>query len=235
MYFSPLMFAGFDGWMLPALLAVLVLSFVAQSGVQRTFKKYAQVPASRNLPAWRVAEELLHNGNSTVQVTSVGGNLTDHFDPRSNIVGLSQAVYNDASVAAVAVAAHEIGHVMQYEEGYLPIKLRNAILPAANFGSMAAPWIVILGLFMSNYKLAMIGVILFGAMLLFQVVTLPVELDASRRGIEMLQSGGFLSYDETPQAKAVLRAAAFTYVVAALASLVTFLRLLSIANSSRRR
>jgi len=234
MYISPLMFAGYDGWLLPALLGVLLLSFWAQSRVQNTFKKYSKVPASRGVPACSVANALLRNENSTVQVTPVGGNLTDHFDPRTNIVGLSEAVYNDNSVAAVAVAAHEIGHVMQYEEGYLPIRLRNAVLPVANIGSMAAPWIVIAGLLFGSYKLSLIGVILFGAMLLFQVVTLPVEFNASSRGIEMLQSGGFLSYDEVPQAKAVLRAAAFTYVVAALASLVSFLRLLSIANRGRR-
>ncbi len=170
-----------------------------------------------------------------MQITPVQGRLTDHFDPRTNIVGLSEAVYNDNSVAALAVAAHEIGHVMQYETGYIPFRVRNAILPVASFGSQAAPFIVIIGLIMSSYNLAMFGVILFAGMLLFQVVTLPVEFNASRRAIEMLESGGYLSYDEAPQAKAVLRAAALTYVVAALASLVTLLRLLGMASRTRRR
>ncbi len=232
---NPMYFYGYNGYLIFALIGVLILSAVAQSSVRKTFQKYAQVRASAGVSASSVARELLRREGSVAQVEPVQGRLTDHFDPRSNIVGLSEAVFNDNSVAALAVAAHEIGHVMQYETGYVPIRIRNAILPVANFGSQAAPFIVIIGLLMSSFNLAIFGVILFGAMLLFQVVTLPVELNASHRAIEMLEGGGYLSYDEAPQAKAVLRAAAFTYVVAALASLVTLLRLLSMANSTRRR
>ncbi|MEL7602237.1 MAG: zinc metallopeptidase [Bacillota bacterium] len=232
---NPLFYYGYDGYLLFALIGVFILSMIAQAGVQRTFAKYAQVKASAGISASSVARELLRREGSPVQVTPVQGRLTDHFDPRSNIVGLSEAVYNDNSVAALAVAAHEIGHVMQYETGYIPIRVRNAILPVASFGSQAAPFIVIIGLIMSSYNLAMFGVILFAAMLLFQVVTLPVEFNASHRAIEMLEGGGYLSYDEVPQAKAVLRAAALTYVVAALASLVTLLRLLGMAGRTRRR
>ncbi len=224
---------GYDSTIL-LVIGAMLLSLIAQGGVQRTFQKYAKVTASANKSAADIAKELLYREGSTVQVTPVGGSLTDHFNPKTNIVGLSQAVYDERSVAAIAVAAHEIGHVMQYEQGYVPIRVRNAILPVASFGSQAAPWIVIAGLLFSNYNLAILGVILFGAMLLFQVVTLPVEFNASSRAIEMLTSGGYLSYEEVPQAKKVLRAAAFTYVVAALASLANFLRLLSIANRSRR-
>lgn len=216
------------------IIGAMILSLIAQGAVQRTFSKYAKIAASANKSAASVAKELLHREGSVAQVTPVGGSLTDHYNPKTNIVGLSQAVYEERSVAAIAVAAHEIGHVMQYEQGYLPIRVRNAILPVASFGSQAAPFIVIAGLLFSNYNLAIVGVILFGAMLLFQVVTLPVEFNASSRAIEMLSSGGYLSYEEVPQAKKVLRAAAFTYVVAALASLANFLRLLSIANRSRR-
>ena len=232
---SPMYFYGYNGYLIFALIGVLILSAVAQSSVRKTFQKYAQVRASAGVSASSVARELLRREGSVAQVEPVQGRLTDHFDPRSNIVGLSEAVFNDNSVSALAVAAHEIGHVMQYETGYIPIRVRNAILPVANIGSRAAPFIVIIGLLMSSFNLAIFGVILFGAMLLFQVVTLPVELNASHRAIEMLEGGGYLNYDEVPQAKAVLRAAAFTYVVAALASLVTLLRLLSIANSTRRR
>ena len=224
---------GYDSTIL-LVIGAMILSLVAQVGVQRTFRKYAQVMASANKSAASVAKELLHQEGSVAQVTPVGGSLTDHYNPKTNIVGLSQTVYDERSVAAIAVAAHEIGHVMQYEQGYVPIRLRNAILPVASFGSQAAPYIVIAGLLFSSYNLAMVGVILFGAMLLFQVVTLPVEFNASSRAIEMLQTGGYLSYEEVPQAKKVLRAAAFTYVVGALASLANFLRLLSIANRSRR-
>lgn len=234
MFYNPLYYYGYDGWMLLALIGVLVLSLIAQSSVQRTFQKYARVPASAGVPAVTVARDLLRQEGSPVQVTSVQGSLTDHFNPKTNIVGLSQSVYNERSVAALAVAAHEIGHVMQYEQGYVPIRIRNAILPVANISSQAAPFIVIAGLLFGSFNLAMFGVILFGAMLLFQVITLPVEFNASSRAIEMLESGGYLSYDEVPQAKRVLRAAAFTYVVAALASLVTLLRLLNIAGRTRR-
>lgn len=234
MFYNPLYLYGYDGWMLLALIGVLVLSLIAQSSVQRTFRKYARVPASAGVPAVTVARDLLRQEGSPVQVTSVQGSLTDHFNPKTNIVGLSQNVYNERSVAALAVAAHEIGHVMQYEQGYVPIRIRNAILPVANISSQAAPFIVIAGLLFGSFNLAMFGVILFGAMLLFQIITLPVEFNASSRAIEMLEGGGYLSYDEVPQAKRVLRAAAFTYVVAALASLVTLLRLLNIAGRTRR-
>ncbi len=233
MYF-PIGVGGYDSTIL-LVLGAMVLAFLAQAGVQRTFRKYAEVTATANKPASLIAKELLRREGSMVQVAPVGGQLTDHYNPKTNIVGLSETVYDERSVAAIAVAAHEIGHVMQYEQGYVPIRLRNAILPVANFGSQAAPWIVIAGLLFSNYRLALLGVILFGAMLLFQVVTLPVEFNASSRAIEMLSSGGYLSYEEVPQAKKVLRAAAFTYVVAALMSLANFIRLLSIANRSRRR
>ena len=167
-------------------------------------------------------------------IRPVRGSLTDHFDPRNQTVGLSDSVYGSRSIAALAVAAHEIGLVMQYEEGYFPIRLRNAILPVASLGSGAAPWIVVLGLIFGMGDLAMAGVWLFGAVLAFQLITLPVELNASRRALAMLQDGGFLSYDETPAARKVLRAAAMTYVVAVLSALVSFLRLFLLARRSSR-
>ena len=223
-----------DGIYIILLLIVMAVSMAAQGKVQRTFDRYAKLPASCGKTAAVVAQELLNRNNSAVTITPVSGSLTDHFNPKTNVVGLSNQVYGSASISALAVAAHEIGHVMQYEEGYSPIRLRNAILPVASIGSQAAPWIVILGLFMGSYNLAMIGVILFGAMLAFQLVTLPVEFNASTRGLRMLEEGNYISYEESDGAKAVLKAAAMTYVLAALASLISFLRLFSIAQRTRR-
>lgn len=225
---------GIDSIYFIALLGVMILSFMAQGKVQRTFAKYNDQPVSSGMSAERIAAGLLQSHNSNAQITPVQGALTDHFNPQTNVVGLSTQVYGSNSISAVAVAAHEIGHVMQYESGYGPIRLRNAILPVASIGSQAAPWIVILGLLMSSFQIAMVGVILFGAMLLFQVVTLPVEFNASSRALRMLEEGNYISYEESDKAKAVLQAAAMTYVLAAVASLVSFLRLLSMANRSRR-
>ena len=231
MYFG---YGSGDGIYIILLLVVMGISFYAQSKVQRTFQQFSQAYVASGLRAEEIAQQLLNRSGSSVQIQPVQGSLTDHFDPRSGIVGLSTQVYGQSSVAAIAVAAHEIGHVMQYQEGYGPIRLRNAILPVANIGSYAAPWIVILGLMMGSYNLAMIGVVLFGAMLVFQVVTLPVEFNASSRALRMLEEGNYITYDESDGAKKVLNAAAMTYVWAAVASLISFLRLLALANRSRR-
>ena len=231
MYFG---YGSGDGIYIILLLVVMGISMYAQSRVQRTFNQFSQTYVTSGLRAEEIAQQLLNRAGSSVQIQPVQGSLTDHYDPRSGIVGLSTQVYGQSSVAAIAVAAHEIGHVMQYQEGYAPIRLRNAILPVANIGSYAAPWIVILGLFMGSYNLAMIGVVLFGAMLVFQVVTLPVEFNASARALRMLEEGNYITYDESDGAKKVLNAAAMTYVWAAVASLISFLRLLAMANRSRR-
>lgn len=231
MYFG---YGSGDGIYIILLLAVMGISFYAQSKVQRTFAKFSQSYVSSGYRAEEIAQQLLNRANSTVQIQPVQGSLTDHFDPRSGVVGLSTQVYGQSSIAAIAVAAHEIGHVMQYQEGYAPIRLRNAILPVASIGSFAAPWIVILGFMMGSFNLAMIGVVLFGAMLVFQVVTLPVEFNASARALRMLEEGNYITYEESDGAKQVLNAAAMTYVWAAVASLISFLRLLAMANRSRR-
>ena len=231
MYFG---YGSGDGIYIILLLAVMGISFYAQSKVQRTFKQFSQTYVSSGLRAEEIAQQLLNRANSPVQIQPVQGSLTDHYDPKGGVVGLSQQVYGQSSIAAIAVAAHEIGHVMQYQEGYAPIRLRNAILPVASIGSFAAPWIVILGLMMCSFNLAMIGVVLFGAMLVFQVVTLPVEFNASSRALRMLEEGNYITYEESDGAKKVLNAAAMTYVWAAVASLISFLRLLAMANRSRR-
>ena len=219
-----------------ALLILMVVSLFAQGRVQRVFQKYANEPAASGKTAESVAYELLARyGAGNVRIEPVSGALTDHYTPKTDVVGLSQAVYGERSVSALAVAAHEIWHVLQHEEGYLPIRIRNAVLPAASIGSNLAPWIVILGLFLGSYNLSMVGVVLFGAVLVFQLATLPAELNASSRALRMLEDGGYVDYSQSDDAKKVLRAAAMTYVLATLAALVSFLRLYSIAASSRRR
>ena len=219
-----------------ALIAVMIVSMIAQGRVQRTFRKYSSQRAACNKAAAQVASELLDRyGTAYVAVEPVQGSLTDHFNPQTNTVGLSAEVYDQPSVAALAVAAHEIGHVLQYQEGYAPIRMRNAVLPAANIGSTIAPWLVIAGVLIGFSGLAMAGAILFGAVLLFQLVTLPVEFNASSRALRMLEEGGYLQYDESDAARKVLRAAAMTYVWATVAALISFLRLFMIASNARRR
>lgn len=227
-------YGGTDMLYLIALFAILIISFWAQARVQTVFKRYANTRVSSGMSADHIAQALLAKQGYSTQITPVEGNLTDHYNPKTGIVGLSTQVYGSDSISAVAVAAHEIGHVVQYHEGYGPIRFRNAVLPVAAIGSQAAPWIVLLGVFMGSFNFAMIGVILFGVMLLFQLVTLPVEFNASNRALRMLEEGNYISYEESDQAKKVLRAAAMTYVLAALSALISFLRLLSIARRTKR-
>lgn len=215
-------------------IAVFILSIWAQSRVQKIYKQYSSVRASSGISAAEMASRMLRQNGSSVQVTQIGGSLTDNYNPRTGIVSLSQGVYGSSSIAALAVAAHEIGHVMQHENDYLPIRIRNMVLPVASIGSKSAPYITILGVLMGSYNLAMVGVYLFLAMLIFQVVTLPVELNASGRALNMLQDGGYISNDERSSARKVLNAAALTYVVAALSVLVSFLRLFMLARNTRR-
>lgn len=221
-----------------ALIAVMVLGIIAQSRVKSVYNKFSQIPASCGRTASFVANDLLRSNGSSVNVQQISGSLTDNYNPKAGCVSLSQTVYNSTSIAALAVAAHECGHVMQYESGYSLIKLRNAILPAANIGARFSYLLVILGLFLGTmgHTVSMIGVVLFAFVFAFQLLTLPVELDASRRALNMLTSAGYITgAEEEGSAKKVLRAAAFTYVVAVLSAAVSFLRLLAIANSTRRR
>lgn len=218
-----------------ALIVVFVLSLIAQGKVKRVFKRYNTVPGARNIPAHEAAREMLMDNGSSVTVQPVQGNLTDHYDPRSDTVGLSTEVYDSTSVAALAITAHEIGHVLQYQEGYAPIQWRTTVLPVANIGATFGPYMILIGLFMNLYPLAVVGLALYGAMFLFQVVTLPVELNASRRGLELLDRGGYIDYADRPSAQKVLSAAAWTYVLAALGSLLSFLRFFMLVNGNRRR
>ncbi len=219
-----------------AVLIVAVIGMIASLKVQSTFKKYSTMPARCGLRANDVARRLLYAGGSTATLSPVSGSLTDHYDPTKNAVGLSESVYNSASVAALAVAAHEVGHVMQHQDDYTPIRIRNTLLPIARLGSAVGPWLVIIGIMIGAFNLASIGAWLYFGILAFQLVTLPVEFNASRRGLKMLTDGGYIAYGSEEQAaKQVLRAAAMTYVVAALSTFLTFLRLFLMANRNRRR
>ena len=223
--------------LLIAALAILVLGLIAQARVRSVFRQYFSLRASCGLTASQVAGELLRNNGSSVSVRRIQGSLTDNYDPRTGCVSLSSDVFDSSSVAAIAVAAHECGHVMQYEHGYNAIKLRNTILPAAKIGSHLSYLLVIAGLFLPvfGHTVSMIGVVLFGFVLAFQLLTLPIELNASQRALDMLNAGGYITIgEEESAARKVLRAAAFTYVVAVLSAAVTFLRLLAYANSGRR-
>lgn len=226
---------GFDITYFIFVIPPLILAMWAQHKVSSTFKKYSKVQNFRGLTGAAVARRILDmNGLRDVAVENVSGNLTDHYDPRKNIVRLSDATYNSTSVGAIGVAAHECGHAVQHAQGYIPIKLRNVIVPFASISSYVAFPLAILGIIASMPSLIYAGIILFGAVVLFHLVTLPVEINASRRAIATLDENVILDSEELEGAKKVLFAAAMTYVAAAAVALGNLLRLLMIANNRRR-
>lgn len=223
----------YDYYYLVLVVPAIIISLIAQMKVQSTFKKYAQVMSARGMTATEVVQKILEgNGIYNVRIERVAGDLTDHYDPRSNVIRLSDSVYGNPSVASIGVAAHEAGHAVQYAKGYVPIKLRNMVLPVANIGSKLSLPLIIFGLILSMQPLVEFGILLFSFVLLFQLVTLPVEFNASRRAVNTLSSGGILQGEELRGAKKVLGAAAMTYVAAALTTAMQLLRLILI---SRRR
>ena len=201
------------------------------------FNRYSQVRSHSGMTGREAAEKILRaNGIHDVTVQHISGNLTDHYDPRNKTLSLSDATYQSASVAAIGVAAHECGHAVQHHVGYAPLKIRGALVPVANFGSMAAWPLIIIGLFINgNMSLMLInlGILLFSAAVLFQLVTLPVEFNASRRAVKVLENTGMLYPEEVDAPKKVLGAAALTYVASAASMILQLLRLLLI--SGRRR
>ena len=216
-------------------IAIMVASLIIQSKVNSTFQKYNQIANRRGLTGAQAAQIVLEaNGVHNCTITQTAGTLTDHFDPRSNCIRLSESVYDSPSVAAVGVAAHEAGHAVQYARGYVPIKLRGAILPTVQFASGAALPITIIGFFLSIQPLVYFGIVLYAAVTLFQLITVPVELNASRRALDAIRSGYILDADEVQGAKRVLTVAALTYIAALAASAVQLLRLLLMANNRRR-
>lgn len=225
-------------WFMAALLVCGTLSALASAKVNKTYAKYGKIRSRSGMTGYDTAYRLMQaNGVTDVKIGRVSGTLTDHYHPLQAIVNLSDTTYGEASIAAAAVAAHEIGHVIQNKRGYLFYRLRTALVPAVNFGSRLAMPLVLVGLLLDSgvflarnsdlgYYLAMLGVILYGASFLFTVVTLPVELDASRRAKRMLAEEGILTTEEMAGAGQVLSAAAMTYLAAMFTSLVYFLRFL---------
>lgn len=214
----------------------LLLAMYAQFKVQSTFSRYSQVRAESGLTGAQVAKRLLEDaGIYDVNVEMTEGRLSDHFDPRKKALRLSPDVYNGASLASLGVAAHETGHAMQHARGYLPLGLRAAFVPVAQFGSTLAFPLFFIGFIFRSPLMLWVGIYLFLAVVVFQLVTLPVEFNASGRALQSLQSGGYVSHDEARSAKKVLDAAALTYVAAALMGLLQLLRLLLLAGAFGRR
>jgi len=228
-------FYGIDMTYIIYVLPALLLALWAQVNVKSTFAKYSKVASDGGMTGRDAARLILDaNGLHHVQVTHVQGELTDHFDPKANIIRLSDATYNAATAAAVGVAAHEAGHAVQYAEGYVPMKIRSAIIPATNIGSNLAIPLVLLGIVFSAPSIAYIGVLLFALSVVFQLVTLPVEFNASKRAVAAIRESGRVSDEGVGAAKKVLTAAALTYVAALAVALGNLLRLITLANRSRR-
>ena len=223
-----------DNYFLVLVVPTIILSMIAQVMVKSTFAKYSNIRCSRNISGSDAAILLLKNNSITdVKVEAVQGTLTDHYDPRDKKLRLSQPVYGQPSIAAVGVAAHEAGHAIQHAKGYGPLVLRSTLVPVANIGSRFGPWIAIAGIFFSMPMLLNIGIVLFGGAVVFYLITLPVEFNASSRALALLKSGNVLTAQELEGAKKVLNAAALTYVASALTALMSFIRLLLIARGRR--
>ncbi len=223
-------------WTYIVLIPALLLGLYAQWKVNSTYKKYSQIENSRHLTGAMVARRILDsNGLYDTQIVHIKGNLTDNYNPKTNVISLSDSTYNSTSVAAVGVAAHECGHAVQHATGYFPITIRSALVPVTGIGSSLGWIIILVGLIFGSYNLAMIGVLLFSATAVFQAVTLPVEFNASARALKTLEQDFILEGDEIPYARKVLTAAALTYVAALVSSLAQVFRLLLIVGSGTRR
>lgn len=222
-------------WTMIFVIPGLLLGLYAQWKVKWAYQKYSSQMARSGQTAQSVARSLLNQGGcGRVSIRPVDGQLTDHYDPKSNSLALSEGVYSSGSIAAIGVAAHECGHAMQQQEGYLPLKMRSFLVPVTNLGSRLYLPIFMAGLLFSWEPLVMVGIACFGLTLLFSLVTLPVEFNASRRALSLLDKGGYLNDEELKGAKAVLSAAALTYVASMISSALQLLRLLVIARGRRR-
>jgi len=224
----------------PTYILVLIgalLSLWANATVKSTYNKYARVYSYSGLTGAQAAAQILRQaGIFDVRIEHVSGNLTDHYDPKARVLRLSDSVYGSNSVAAIGVAAHECGHAIQDQEDYVPLRFRSAFVPVANFGTQAAFPILLLGVFLgSSHFLIQVGLLCFFFGVLFQLITLPVEFNASGRAVRILREMGMLSDDELSKTKKVLTAAAMTYVAAAAASILSMLRLIILFGGNRRR
>ncbi|MBR5267236.1 MAG: zinc metallopeptidase [Lachnospiraceae bacterium] len=227
---------GFDPTIVLVLIGV-VISLWAQSRVTSTYNKYSKVRSYSGMTGADAALRLLHSqGIYDVSVRPVAGNLTDHYDPRTKVVNLSESVYRSTSIAALGVAAHECGHAMQHNEGYAPLQLRSTLVPIANFGSRLSWPMILIGVMLGGLgsPLCQIGILMFSLAVLFQLVTLPVEFNASSRAVKLLDSLGILSGEEIRGTRSVLNAAAWTYVAAAASSMLQLLRLIILYGGRRR-
>lgn len=231
---------GYYYWDPTYILVVIgaVICMIASARVKGTFNKYSQMRSMSGMNGAQVAQRVLQAaGIYDVQVRHVSGSLTDHYDPRTKTVNLSDPVYNATSVAALGVAAHECGHAIQHAKSYAPLSIRSALVPIANFGSMLAWPVILIGLLFNTRSSGLIidiGILLFSAAVLFQLVTLPVEFDASRRALVMLRTQGILADDELRYTRRVLKSAALTYVASAAAAILQLLRIILITNGRRR-
>ncbi len=228
------MFMYFDPYYLIFVVPALILSLYAQVKVNSTFSRYSKIPSRRGVTGAEAARYLLEaNGISDVRIEPVAGSLTDHYDPSSKTLRLSAPVYNQTSISAIGVAAHETGHAIQHARGYKPLVLRSTLVPIANIGSGAGPLMAIFGIIFSWGWMINLGLILFGAAVLFYLVTLPVEFNASKRAVTILESSGTLGGEELAGVKKVLSAAAMTYVASAVVAIANFLRLILLSRSRR--
>ena len=232
---------GFDMTYITLVLPCILLSLWASANVKNTFKKYSTQYSCRHLTGAEAAQRVLSaNGVRGVRIDRVSGNLTDHYDPKTNVIRLSDSVYSSTSTAAIGVACHEAGHAVQYAENYAPIKLRAAIIPLTNFGSRIAMPLILAGILLTalgsfSDTLVYLGIAAFGMSLVFQIITLPVEFNASRRAMEAISSGNLLTEEEQRGARKTLTAAALTYVAATAVALAQLLRLMMLFGNRRRR
>ena len=237
-YYSP--YYGFDWTYIVLVLPCLILSLWASVSVKSTFRKFSQQFSQRRITGADAAERVLrNNGVHNVRIERIAGELTDHFDPKANVIRLSNDVYSSTSTAAIGVACHEAGHAVQYAKHYAPIKLRAAIIPVTNFGSKLAMPLILLGIVLSflgdfSITLVYLGIACFSLSLVFQLITLPVEFNASRRAIRAIRDAGILTQQEMYGAKRTLRAAAMTYVAATATALAQLLRLIVLFGGRRR-
>lgn len=233
---------GFDWTYVVLVLPCVLLSLWASGNVNSTFKRYSRQYSYRGLTGAQAAERVLRaNGVSNVRIEPVRGNLTDHYDPRSNVIRLSENVYSSTSTAAIGVACHEAGHAVQYAQNYVPVRVRSAVIPITNFGSKLAMPLILLGIILPglgnlSYSLVYLGIACFGLSLVFQLVTLPVEFNASHRAMEAIEGCGLLTQEEQRGARKTLQAAALTYVAATATALAQLLRLILLfGNRNDRR
>ena len=232
---------GFDLTYIVLVLPCVILAMIASANVNSTFKRYSEKHSLRRITGAQAAERVLRaNGVTRVRIERVRGNLTDHFDPKTNVIRLSDSVHDSTSVAAIGVACHEAGHAVQYAQNYAPIKLRSAIIPLTNFGSKIAMPLILIGIvftFLGEFSTVLIylGIAAFGLSLVFQLVTLPVEFNASNRAMQAIESAGILTEEEQRGARKTLKAAALTYVAATAVALAQLVRLIAIFGNRRRR